>query len=135
MFVRIFFWFFLFTVRFSTEGHLFSGFLTVFRKVSRFGRYLGVLDHKEGRSYLKKASRSNANLPTLPKLTSLALSPANVINCDPTDTYIQEEYFLFEHRIQVANASGQKILGHASEANNEIVFLRSFYWNCHACIS
>ncbi len=36
MFFRIFFWFFLFTVRFSTEGHLFSGFLTVFRKVSRF---------------------------------------------------------------------------------------------------
>ncbi len=32
----IFFRFFLFTVRFSTDGHLFSGFSTVFRKVSRF---------------------------------------------------------------------------------------------------
>ncbi len=31
MFFRIFFWFLLFTLRFSSEGHLFSGFLTILR--------------------------------------------------------------------------------------------------------
>ncbi len=39
MFGRIFFSFFLFTLRFSTEGHFFSGFLTVFHKVSRFWQF------------------------------------------------------------------------------------------------
>ncbi len=36
MFLRIFFWFFLFIVLLSTGWYLFAVFLTVFRKVSRF---------------------------------------------------------------------------------------------------